>query len=77
MSDSPYYLISDLIQMLVKAKEQHGDLPVVINRNGINDTVLLTPDHVTVGNATDESPSSQELRAEYSYNGQVLDLGAY
>ena len=77
MSDSPYYLMSDLIQMLVESKEQHGDLPVVINRNGINDTVLLTPGHVTVGNATDKSPSSQELQAEYGYNGKVLDLGAY
>ena len=35
MSDSPYYLISDLIQMLIESKEKHGDLPVVINRNGL------------------------------------------
>ena len=64
MSDSPFYLVSDVIELLQDLKDKSGDLPVASLIEG--DAALFEQKDIGVARLNQDSQAARDL-ADYSH----------
>ena len=68
MSDSPFYLLSDVIKLLQELQDQNGDLPAITFIEG-NAALFETKD-IGIVKLNADSQAARDL-ADYEHKGQA------